>query len=115
MSNYLKYLSDNFDCVFRCGIGTVTFVFGPQGSGKTHMIQSLLKAKNRKVLQIDLAPLSKVTTDAALVAGLAEQTGYWPVFSFLNSMNNLIDLASVGVIGQKGTRCQSCSFPVFRH
>lgn len=33
--------------------------------------------------------------------GLAGQTGYWPVFSFLQSLNGLIDLASVGLIGQK--------------
>jgi len=29
-------------------------------------------------------------------------TGYYPVFSFLSSLNGLIDLASVGLIGQKG-------------
>lgn len=57
----------------------------------------------RKTLVIDVAQLSKATSDAALISGLARQTGYWPVFSFLNSMNNLIDLASVGLIGQKGT------------
>ena len=51
---------------------------------------------------IDVAALGNAVSDAALVSGLAEQTGYWPVFSFLNSMNNLIDLASVGLIGQKG-------------
>lgn len=39
-----------------------------------------------------------------MVKSLAEQTGYWPIFSFLNSVNNLIDLASVGLIGQKGKR-----------
>ncbi len=55
----------------------------------------------RKVLIIDIGELSKASSDAALVAALANQTGYWPVFSFLNSMNNLIDLASVGLIGQK--------------
>lgn len=37
-----------------------------------------------------------------MVAALAAQTGYWPVFTFLNSMNNLVDIASVGLIGQKG-------------
>ena len=51
---------------------------------------------------IDVGELSKAGSDSALVSGLANQTGYWPVFSFLNSVNNLIDLASVGVIGQKG-------------
>ena len=37
-----------------------------------------------------------------MIGTLAKQTGYWPIFTFLNSMSNLIDLASVGMIGQKG-------------
>ena len=55
-----------------------------------------------KALIIDVGELAKASSDAALVSALANQTGYWPVFSFLNSVNNLIDLASVGLIGQKG-------------
>ncbi|KAJ3815708.1 RNA12 protein-domain-containing protein [Lentinula aff. lateritia] len=80
---------------------TVTFVHGPQGSGKSTMIASALKSAERKSLVIDCRELSKASSDAQLVAGLAKQTGYWPIFSFLNSLNNLIDLASVGLIGQK--------------
>lgn len=57
---------------------------------------------SRRVLEIDVGKLATATSDVALVTALARQTGYWPVFSFLNSMNNLIDLASVGLIGQKG-------------
>lgn len=37
-----------------------------------------------------------------MLQSLARQTGYWPVFPFVNSLNNLIDIASVGLIGQKG-------------
>ena len=55
-----------------------------------------------KAVIIDVAQLSRASSDMALVAGLANQTGYWPVFSFLNSVNNMIDTASVGLIGQKG-------------
>jgi hypothetical protein len=40
-----------------------------------------------------------------MIAELARQTGYWPVFTFFNSMSNMIDLASVGMIGQKGSTC----------
>ncbi|KAJ8482266.1 hypothetical protein ONZ51_g5474 [Trametes cubensis] len=80
---------------------TICFVHGPQGSGKTRMLSSLLKEQGRKAMVIDVGELSKAGSDSALVSGLANQTGYWPVFSFLNSVNNLIDLASVGVIGQK--------------
>ncbi|KAJ3718662.1 RNA12 protein-domain-containing protein [Lentinula guzmanii] len=50
---------------------TVTFVHGPQGSGKSTMIVSALKSAERKSLVIDCRELSKA------------------------SMNNLIDLASV--------------------
>ena len=42
-------------------------------------------------------------SDSKMVATLAQQTGYWPVFTLFNSMGNLIDLASVGLIGQKGS------------
>ncbi len=52
-------------------------------------------------MTIDVAELTKVTSEMALVTGFARQTGYWPVFSFLNSLNTLVDLASVGLIGQK--------------
>ncbi|KAG6833500.1 hypothetical protein H0H87_006072 [Tephrocybe sp. NHM501043] len=53
-------------------------------------------------MTIDCRVLQNTTSDSQMVASLATQTGYWPVFTFLNSMNNLIDLASVGLIGQKG-------------
>ncbi|KAI0698509.1 RNA12 protein-domain-containing protein [Cytidiella melzeri] len=88
---------------------TVMFIHGPQGSGKSLMIAALLKGSKRKVLVIDVAKLQNAGSDAALVTGLAQQTGYWPVFSFLNSMNNLIDLASVGLIGQKAGLSSSLS------
>ncbi|KAH9925242.1 RNA12 protein-domain-containing protein [Fomitopsis serialis] len=80
---------------------TVAFVYGPQGSGKTSMISGLLKQSGRRALVIDVSELSKATSDAALLSSLARQTGYWPVFSVFNSLNNLVDLASVGLIGQK--------------
>jgi len=47
-----------------------------------------------------------------MVAALAQQTGYRPVFTFFNSMSNLIDLASVGLIGQKGLACHQPGFDV---
>ncbi|KAH9952207.1 RNA12 protein-domain-containing protein [Amylocystis lapponica] len=80
---------------------TVAFVHGPQGSGKSAMIAASLKDTGRKAIVIDVKELSKASSDTALVTGLAVQTGYWPVFSIFNSINNLIDLASVGLIGQK--------------
>ncbi|KIY67682.1 exonuclease [Cylindrobasidium torrendii FP15055 ss-10] len=80
---------------------TVAFVHGPQGSGKTTMLNSMLHGSERRVLTVDCLALLKATSDTQLVDALANQTGYWPVFSFFNSVSNLIDLASVGLIGQK--------------
>ncbi|KIM49011.1 hypothetical protein M413DRAFT_438171 [Hebeloma cylindrosporum] len=80
---------------------TIAFLHGPQGSGKTSMVEAVLEQTGRSVLTIDCRKLHAAPSDSALVAALAAQTGYRPVFTFLNSMNSLLDLASVGLIGQK--------------
>ncbi|KAG7452882.1 exonuclease [Guyanagaster necrorhizus] len=80
---------------------TITFVHGPQGSGKSTMLQTVLNDTDRKSITIDCGLLLQSSSDTLLVRGLAEQTGYWPFFSFLNSVNHLLDLASMGLIGQK--------------
>ncbi|KLO14864.1 hypothetical protein SCHPADRAFT_914661 [Schizopora paradoxa] len=80
---------------------TVTFVHGPQGSGKTRMLRALLKDVERPVLMIDCAEIFSAGSDGAVLQSLSRQTGYKPVFPFVNSLNNLIDIASVGLIGQK--------------
>lgn len=76
-------------------------------------IDSHLHVHYRKYLIIDCRDLHKATLDTQLVGELARQTGYWPVFTFLNSVNNLIDLASVGLIGQKSASIRSPRF--FHH
>lgn len=83
-------------------IGTVAFMHGPQGSGKTTMIESTVQEEGRSVLYLDCRELQKKGSDSQLIAELARQTGYWPVFTLANSMGNLLDVASVGLIGQKG-------------
>ncbi|EIN07712.1 hypothetical protein PUNSTDRAFT_114198 [Punctularia strigosozonata HHB-11173 SS5] len=80
---------------------TITFVHGPQGSGKGRMLEAVITAHHRKALIIDCNELFKKSSDSQLVGALAEQTGYWPIFTFLNSASNLLDLAAVGLIGQK--------------
>ncbi|KAI0048209.1 exonuclease [Auriscalpium vulgare] len=80
---------------------TVAFVHGPQGAGKSRMLSRIMKEADRATLIIDYSELARASSDMRLIDALAQQTGYWPVFTMLNSMNNLIDLASVGLIGQK--------------
>ncbi|KAG8895760.1 mitochondrial escape protein 2, partial [Tulasnella sp. 417] len=94
---------------------TVAVIHGPQGSGKGKMLAKVLSMTSelsatasdsstpepRKTIVIDCTEIYKAGTDTGIVSSLAAQTGYWPLFSFLGSMNTLIDLASVGLIGQK--------------
>lgn len=51
---------------------------------------------------IDCSKIYDATSDTSMVKMLAKQTGYYPIFTFLNSFKNLIDIASVGLVGQKG-------------
>lgn len=54
------------------------------------------------MLTIDCTAICKnARTDTKLVSELASAVGYWPQFVLAASLNNLIDLASVGLIGQK--------------
>ncbi|KAG2115212.1 RNA12 protein-domain-containing protein [Suillus discolor] len=80
---------------------TVAFVHGPQGSGKSRMVEAIIRDTGRKTLVIDCAELNRATSDMRLVSALAQQTGYRPIFAFLNSVNNMVDIATVGLIGQK--------------
>ncbi|KAG8884079.1 mitochondrial escape protein 2 [Tulasnella sp. 331] len=80
---------------------TISIIHGPAGSGKSKMLAKVMENVNRKVVHINCAELEKAGSDSAMILALARQTGYWPIFSFLTSMNNMIDLASVGLIGQK--------------
>ncbi|KAH9981472.1 RNA12 protein-domain-containing protein [Lactifluus volemus] len=85
----------------------IAFLYGPQGSGKSKMLSRLLRDKKCPVLIIDCTELVRTNSDTHLIRALSRQTGYWPVFTFLNSMSNLIDVASVGLIGQKASLSSS--------
>jgi hypothetical protein len=49
---------------------------------------------------IDCAELVRARSESHLIATLARQLGYWPAFPFLNNLNNVIDMATKGLIGQ---------------
>lgn len=80
---------------------TFITISGPRGSGKTGLVN---KAITRDVqhLVIDCDAIAKTAkNDSLLITALANETGYWPVFSWLSSINSMIDLAAVGLIGSK--------------
>ncbi|CCO28884.1 Mitochondrial escape protein 2 [Rhizoctonia solani AG-1 IB] len=83
---------------------TVAVIHGPAGAGKGELVNSIMKEEDRPSMTIDCAKILNAPNDSGIVRELAKQTGYWPYFSFLSSLNNMIDLASVGLIGQKARR-----------
>lgn len=99
LTNWLKDLPDTF----------VT-INGPPGSGKTPLVQQVT-TRSRNVLYIDCIEIVKEARggggtgggggEGKLVGALASQVGYFPQFQWASSFNNLIDIASVGLIGTK--------------
>ncbi|WWC69163.1 uncharacterized protein I206_103099 [Kwoniella pini CBS 10737] len=80
---------------------TFITITGPPGSGKVSLVSRVLKQQAKPALVIDCAEIAKAKNDKGLLDAMADQTGYYPVFSFMSSISGLIDLAAVGLIGQK--------------
>ena len=80
---------------------TFIVVQGPRGSGKKELVldQALKDRKNNLV--IDCKPIQEARGDGATIAAAALEVGYRPVFSWMNSISSLIDLAAQGTIGTK--------------
>lgn len=80
---------------------TFIVVQGPRGSGKRELVldQALKGRKNNLV--IDCKPIQEARGDSATIKAAALEVGYRPVFSWMNSMSSLIDLAAQGTIGTK--------------
>lgn len=80
---------------------TFIIVQGPRGSGKRELVldQAL---KNRRVkLVIDCKPIQEARGDSATICAAAAEVGYRPVFSWMNSISGMIDLAAQGAAGVK--------------
>ena len=80
---------------------TFIIVQGPHGSGKKELvIDQALKNKKHKLL-IDCKPIQEARGDSATINAAAAEVGYRPVFSWMNSMSGLIDMAAQGATGVK--------------
>lgn len=86
-------------------VGTFIIVKGPKGSGKRELVveDTLLDDENlrKKVLYIDCESIIKSRTDNKLLENLADQIGYYPVFSWVNSISQFVDLGVQSITGQK--------------
>jgi hypothetical protein len=80
---------------------TFIIVQGPRGSGKKELVlDQALKNKKYKVL-IDCKPIQEARGDSATIRAAAAEVGYKPVFSWMNSISGMIDLAAQGATGMK--------------
>ena len=80
---------------------TFIVIQGPRGSGKRELIleQALQGRKNN--LLIDCKAIQEARGDSSTISAAAQEVGYRPIFSWMNSLNSLIDMAAQGTIGTK--------------
>lgn len=80
---------------------TFIIVQGPRGSGKRELVlDQALKNRSHKLV-IDCKPIQEARGDSATIRAAAAEVGYRPVFSWMNSISGMIDLAAQGAAGVK--------------
>lgn len=80
---------------------TFIVVQGPRGSGKRELVVDMALKNRKDKLVIDCKKIQEARGDSATISATAEQVGYRPVFSWMNSISGLIDLAAQGATGMK--------------
>lgn len=80
---------------------TFIVVQGPRGSGKKELVVDQALKHRRNTLVIDCKPIKEARGDSATINAAAVEVGYRPVFSWMNSISGLIDLAAQGTTGIK--------------
>lgn len=80
---------------------TFIVVQGPRGSGKKELVVDQALKGRKHTLLIDCKPIQEARGDGQTIAAAAASVGYWPVFSWMNSMSGLVDLAAQGATGIK--------------
>lgn len=80
---------------------TFIVVQGPRGSGKKELVLDQALKDYKHKLVIDCKPIQEARGDSATINAAALEVGYRPVFSWMNSISSLVDLAAQGTIGTK--------------
>lgn len=80
---------------------TFIVIQGPRGSGKKELVLDQALKGRKNTLVIDCKPIQEARGDSATIGVAAREVGYRPVFSWMNSMSSLVDLAAQGTIGTK--------------
>lgn len=80
---------------------TFVLIRGPRGSGKHELVMQHTLHNRNNVLYIDCDKLIKSRTDAKFLRNAAGQLGYFPIFPWIDSVTNVLDLMVQGLTGQK--------------
>ncbi|ORY87647.1 RNA12 protein-domain-containing protein [Protomyces lactucae-debilis] len=72
---------------------------GPRGSGKRDLLLNRVLLNRKELLLLDCEQLTETKQDSKMIAALADQVGYFPLFGWVNSMSSMMDLAAQGLIG----------------
>jgi len=80
---------------------TFIVVQGPRGSGKKELVLDQALKGRKNTLVIDCKPIQEARGDASTINAAAGEVGYKPVFSWMNNISSMIDLAAQGTIGTK--------------
>ena len=80
---------------------TFIVIQGPRGSGKKELVLDQALGGWKNTLVIDCKPIQEAKGDSSMICAAAVEVGYRPVFSWMNNISSLIDLAAQGTIGTK--------------
>ncbi|KAK3898060.1 RNA12 protein-domain-containing protein [Staphylotrichum tortipilum] len=82
-------------------VDTFVVVHGPRGSGGRELVLDQVLKERRDVLVVDCRQVVEARGEAGTIGKLATQVGYRPVFSWVNNISGLVDLAIQGTTGVK--------------
>ena len=80
---------------------TFIIVQGPRGSGKRELVIDQALKGRKHTLVIDCKTIQESRGDSATINAAAAEVGYRPVFSWLNSISGMVDMAAQGATGVK--------------
>ncbi|EMD59387.1 hypothetical protein GGP41_009252 [Bipolaris sorokiniana] len=80
---------------------TFIIVRGPRGSGKRELVVDQALHDKKVKLVIDCKPIQEARGESATINAAALSVGYRPVFSWMNSISGMIDMAAQGATGVK--------------
>ncbi|EEH21298.2 hypothetical protein PABG_03529 [Paracoccidioides brasiliensis Pb03] len=80
---------------------TFIIIQGPRGTGKKELILDEVLKDRKYKLVIDCKPIQDANGDSVTINAAAAEVGYRPVFSWMNSVSSVIDVAIQGTTGAK--------------